>query len=127
VYPASVGNRTTKAPLSAAVLQASGSTATSDALAALGVTTRTIADPSSLPAGDEVLVLGEGANITATSEQVSALTEFVRTRPSLRSSTGFANPVAGGGRGGGASQRHRERGGRPDGDRHANDPSTEWS
>jgi hypothetical protein len=78
VYPASVGNRTSKAPLAAAVLQASGSTATSDALAALGVTTRTISDLSSLPSGAEVLVLGEGANITATSDQITALTEFVR-------------------------------------------------
>jgi hypothetical protein len=79
VYPASVGARTTKTPLSAVVLEASGSSATSAALGALGVTTRTITDLSSLPASDEVLVLGEDANITATSEQVTALAEFVRS------------------------------------------------
>jgi beta-galactosidase len=79
VYPASIAKRTTKAPLSAAVLETAGSTATSAALAALGVTTRTITDLSSLPTGDEVLVFGEGATVTATADQVTALTAFVRS------------------------------------------------
>ena len=77
VYPASVRQRTTKAPLAAAVLETGGSTATSDALAALGVITRSITDLSSLPSGQEVLVLGEGATVTATPDQVTALTAFV--------------------------------------------------
>jgi hypothetical protein len=78
VYPPSAGQRTTTAPLAAAVLETGGSTATSAALAALGVTTRSIPDLSSLPSGNEVLVLGEGATVKATSDQVSALTSFVK-------------------------------------------------
>jgi beta-galactosidase len=77
VYPASVRKRTTTAALSAAVLDAAGSTATRDALATLGVTVRPITDLSALPTGQEVLVLGEGATVTATAEQVTALTRFV--------------------------------------------------
>ena len=78
VYPPSAGQRTTRAPLAAAVLETGGSTATSDALAALGVTTRSITDLSSLPSGREVLVLGEGATVSASSDQVAALTSFVQ-------------------------------------------------
>jgi hypothetical protein len=78
VYPKSAGQRTTKAELAAAVLEAAGSTATSDALAALGVATRSITDLSALPTGTEVLVLGEGATVTATSDQAGAVIDFVR-------------------------------------------------
>ncbi|HEX4290339.1 MAG TPA: discoidin domain-containing protein, partial [Trebonia sp.] len=78
VYPASAGQRTTKAPLAAAVIEAAGSTATSEALAALGVTTRTITDLSSLPTGQEVLVLGEGATVNATQDQTAAVTAFIQ-------------------------------------------------
>jgi beta-galactosidase len=78
VYPPSAAQRTTQAPLAAAVLEASGSTATSDALAALGVTTRTITDLSTLPTGQEVLVLGEGATVNATPDQTAALTAFIQ-------------------------------------------------
>jgi hypothetical protein len=78
VYPPSAGQRATTAPLAAAVLETGGSTAASDALAALGVTTRQITDLSSLPSGQEVLVLGEGATVNATSDQVAALATFVQ-------------------------------------------------
>jgi glycosyl hydrolase family 2/F5/8 type C domain-containing protein len=78
VYPASAGQRTTEAPLAAAVIEAAGSTATSDALAALGVTTRTITDLSALPTGQEVLVFGEGATVNATPDQTAALTAFIQ-------------------------------------------------
>jgi hypothetical protein len=78
VYPASAGQRTSKAPLAAAVIEAAGSTATSDALGALGVTTRTITDLSSLPTGQEVLVLGEGATVNATPDQTAAVTAFIQ-------------------------------------------------
>jgi hypothetical protein len=78
VYPPSARQRITKAPLAASVLETGGSTATSDALSALGVTTRSITDLSSLPSGQEVLVLGEGATVTAPSDQVAALTAFVQ-------------------------------------------------
>ena len=76
-YPTSIGARTTKKPLSAAVLEASGSTATGDALAALGVTVSRITDLTTLPAGAQVLVLGEGATVTATADQLSAIASFV--------------------------------------------------
>jgi beta-galactosidase len=78
VYPRSAAQRSTKAPLAAAVLEAADSTATTDALAALEVATRTITDLSSLPTGDEVLVLGEGATVNPASDQVAALTTFVQ-------------------------------------------------
>jgi beta-galactosidase len=77
-YPPSAGQRTTQAPLAAAVLETGGSTATSAALTALGVTARSIPDLSSLPTGAEVLVLGEGATVSASSDQLSALTTFVQ-------------------------------------------------
>jgi hypothetical protein len=77
VYPASAGERATTAPLAAAVLETGGSTATSDALATLGVSTTTITDLSSLPTGQQVLVLGEGATVNPTSDQTSALLSFV--------------------------------------------------
>jgi len=77
-YPRTVGARTTGTPLSAAVLEAAGSTATGDALAALGVTVTRITDLSTLPTGAQVLVLGEGAAVNATSAQLSALTAFVK-------------------------------------------------
>ena len=73
VYPKSVGRP--KAPVSAAVLETS--TVTSTALAALGVTTRRIADLSTLPTGNEILVIGEGANISPTADQITALATFV--------------------------------------------------
>jgi beta-galactosidase len=78
VYPASAGQRATTAPLAAAVLETGGSTATSEALAALGVTTTTVTDLSSLPTGQQVLVLGEGATVNPTSDQTSALISFVQ-------------------------------------------------
>jgi len=53
------------------------STVTSTALAALGVTTRRIADLSTLPTGNEILVIGEGANIAPTADQITALAAFV--------------------------------------------------
>ncbi|HEY0805167.1 MAG TPA: discoidin domain-containing protein, partial [Pseudonocardiaceae bacterium] len=76
VYPTSIGSRTTNTPLSAAVLETT--TVTSAVLSALGVRTRTITDLSSLPTGNEILVLGEGATVTATAAQVTALATFVR-------------------------------------------------
>lgn len=77
-YPASIGARTTKTPLSAAVLEAAGSTATGDALAALGVSVTRITDLTTLPTGSQVLVLGEGANADASSDQLSAIEAFVK-------------------------------------------------
>ncbi|HVV19262.1 MAG TPA: glycoside hydrolase family 2 TIM barrel-domain containing protein [Pseudonocardiaceae bacterium] len=67
--------RTNAKPLAAAVVETT--TATSDALAALGVTTRSITDLADLPTGAEVLVIGEGATVTATADQLAALTAFV--------------------------------------------------
>ncbi|HEY4463233.1 MAG TPA: glycoside hydrolase family 2 TIM barrel-domain containing protein, partial [Streptosporangiaceae bacterium] len=77
VYPPSAAQRATTAPLAAAVLESGGSTATSAALAALGVTTRSIPDLSSLPSGEEILVLGEGATVTASPAELAALTSFI--------------------------------------------------
>jgi hypothetical protein len=76
VYPASVRHRTNAKPVRAAVLEPSGS-ATSTALSALGVTTRTIADLSSLPQPGEILVIGEGASVNPTPDQLDALRSFV--------------------------------------------------
>ncbi len=73
VYPKPVGRP--KAPPAAAVLETT--TTTSTALAALGVTTRRIADLSTLPTGNEILVIGEGANINPTADQITALAGFV--------------------------------------------------
>jgi hypothetical protein len=78
VYPPSAAQRATTAPLAAAVLETGGSTATSAALAALGVTTRSIPDLSSLPSGQEVLVLGEDATVSASSDQLAAVTSFIQ-------------------------------------------------
>jgi hypothetical protein len=78
VYPRSVAARTSTTTLSAAVLETGGSTATSSALASLGVTVRTITDLSSLPTGGELLVFGEGADVTATTDEVTALIAFVK-------------------------------------------------
>jgi beta-galactosidase len=78
VYPKSIGTRTTSAPLSAAVLEASGSTATGDALTALGVSVTTISDLTTLPSGGQLLVLGEGANPQPTSDELTALIAFVK-------------------------------------------------
>jgi hypothetical protein len=79
VYPRSIGARTTTAPLAAAVLEAAGSSATGDALTALGVAVTRISDLSTLPTGAQVLVLGEGANVQADSAQTAALTAFVKS------------------------------------------------
>jgi beta-galactosidase len=78
VYPSSAAKRTTSAALSALVVETGGSTATSDALTSLGVTTTSVTDLSTLPTGQQILVLGEGATVTATSDQVTALTSFVQ-------------------------------------------------
>jgi beta-galactosidase len=80
VYPSSAAQRTTSAALSALVVEASGSTASSDALTALGVTTTSATDLSTLPTASsgQILVLGEGATVNATSDQVTALTSFVQ-------------------------------------------------
>ncbi|WP_034264786.1 glycoside hydrolase family 2 protein [Actinospica robiniae] len=78
VYPKSVGARTNKAKLSAAVLEPSGSTATADALTALGVSVTTIADLTALPTGGQLLVLGEGANPEANAEEQAALVAFIQ-------------------------------------------------
>jgi beta-galactosidase len=78
VYPGKAADRRTKKALKAAVIEATGSTATSDALAGLGVQTRTISDLSSLPGAGEVLVVGEGATITPTTDQSDALIAFVK-------------------------------------------------
>jgi hypothetical protein len=75
-YPASVARPTARGRIAAAVLE-SGGTATSAALAALGVTARSIADLSTLPRADEILVIGEGAAVSATADQASAVTKFV--------------------------------------------------
>ncbi|MCW2875853.1 sugar-binding domain-containing protein [Actinacidiphila oryziradicis] len=77
LYPASVGRRTNSRTVKAAVLETDGS-ATRDALTALGVTTRPIPDLSSVPAQGEILVLGEGASISPTADQITALTAFVQ-------------------------------------------------
>jgi hypothetical protein len=78
VYPRSVAKRITSAPLSALVYQNGASASTADALAALGVSTTTITDLSSLPGGGQVLVLGEGATATPTADEVTALLAFVK-------------------------------------------------
>jgi hypothetical protein len=77
VYPRSVAQRTTSAPLSALVYQNGASASTADVLAALGVSTTTITDLSTLPADGEVLVLGEGATVNPTADEVTALLAFV--------------------------------------------------
>jgi hypothetical protein len=78
VYPRSVARRTTSAPLSALVYQNGASASTADALAALGVSVTTITDLSGLPAGGQVLVLGEGATASPSADQVTALLAFVK-------------------------------------------------
>jgi beta-galactosidase len=78
VYPRSVAQRTTSASLSALVYQNDASISTADALSALGVSTTTITDLSSLPTGEEVLVLGEGATVNLTSDEITALIAFVQ-------------------------------------------------
>jgi beta-galactosidase len=78
VYPQSAGQRQSTAALSAIVVETGGSTATSDALTALGVTTISVTDLSTLPTGQQILVLGEGATVSPTSDEVSALTSFVQ-------------------------------------------------
>ncbi len=78
VYPKSIGARTTTAPISAAVLEPSGSTATGDALTALGVSVTTIPDLTTLPSGGQLLVLGEGANPQPTSDELTALIAFIK-------------------------------------------------
>jgi beta-galactosidase len=76
VYPASVAQSRTRRKVSAAVLE-TGGTATSAALARLGVTVRSIADLATLPGTDELLVIGESATVSATADQLSAVTKFV--------------------------------------------------
>ncbi|HTU75101.1 MAG TPA: glycoside hydrolase family 2 TIM barrel-domain containing protein [Trebonia sp.] len=78
VYPPSAARPATQAALSALVVETGGSTATSAALTALGVTTTSVPDLSTLPAGQQILVLGEGATVTPTAGQVTALTSFVQ-------------------------------------------------
>lgn len=78
VYPKSVAARTNTAPLSAAVLEPSGSHATADALSALGVSVTVISDLTALPTGDRLLVLGEGANAQASADEQAALVAFVK-------------------------------------------------
>jgi hypothetical protein len=78
VYPRSVARRTTSAPLSALVYQNGASASTADALAGLGVSATTITDLSSLPAGGQVLVLGEGATVNPTADEVTSLIAFVK-------------------------------------------------
>jgi hypothetical protein len=79
VYPPAAARRTTRAALSAVVVETGGSTATSDALTALGVDVTSVTDLATLPAGQQILVLGEGATVNATSDQVTALTSFVQS------------------------------------------------
>jgi hypothetical protein len=78
VYPPSAATRTTSAAVSAVVVETGGSTATSDALTALGVTTTSVTDLSALPTGRQILVIGEGATVNPTSAQVTALNAFVQ-------------------------------------------------
>jgi len=78
VYPPSAAKRTTSAALSAIVVEAGGSTATSDALTALGVITTSVTDLSALPTAPQILVLGEGASVNPTAAQLTALTSFVQ-------------------------------------------------
>jgi hypothetical protein len=78
VYPQSARQRQSAAPLSAVVVETGGSTATSGALTALGITNTSVTDLSALPPDGQVLVLGEGAIVNATSDQVTALTSWVR-------------------------------------------------
>jgi hypothetical protein len=77
-YPRSIVARTTKKPLAAVVIEAAGSTATGDALAALGVTVTRITDLSTLPTGEQVLVLGEGTALSPTADQLAAVEAFVK-------------------------------------------------
>lgn len=78
IYPSTVGKPSLQRRTSAAVLEATGSTATSDALASLGVTTRVITDLSTMPGTAEILVIGEGANYAATGAEGSRVTDFVK-------------------------------------------------
>ncbi|MBM9507243.1 glycoside hydrolase family 2 protein [Actinacidiphila acididurans] len=66
-------------PLRAAVLEGASGAATTKALAALGVTTRTLADLSALPdpASGEVLVIAEGYGAAATADDRTRVTQFV--------------------------------------------------
>ncbi|HUN35035.1 MAG TPA: glycoside hydrolase family 2 TIM barrel-domain containing protein, partial [Trebonia sp.] len=77
-YPPSAAQRTTSTALSALVYSSDGSTATSDALASLGVTTTAISDLSTLPTGSQILVLAEGSTVSPTEAETTALIDFIR-------------------------------------------------
>lgn len=76
LYPSSVAKATAAGPIAAAVLEPGGG-ATGTALAALGVTVRSMADLSTLPSADEILVIGEGAALSPTADQSAAVATFV--------------------------------------------------
>lgn len=78
IYPTTVGKPSLPQATKAAVLEASGSAATSDALTGLGVTTRVITDLSTMPNAGEILVIGEGANYAATGADGSRVSDFVK-------------------------------------------------
>jgi beta-galactosidase len=80
VYPRSVAKRTTSARLSALVYQvgAPASASTAAALTALGVSTTTITDLSTLPVSGGLLVIGEGATLTPTAAETAAVLAFVQ-------------------------------------------------
>jgi hypothetical protein len=79
VYPTSAGRQPSlPKPVRAAVLEAAGSSATSDALTALGVTTRVVSDLSTMPSDGEILVIGEGANYNASGDDGTRVTAFVK-------------------------------------------------
>ena len=78
VYPTSAAATKLTTTFSAAVLETGGSTATSDALSALGITTRVITDLASVPDPGEVLVVGEGTNYPATGDEGSRVSTFVQ-------------------------------------------------
>jgi beta-galactosidase len=66
-------------PLEAAVVEGTGG-ATTTALTALGVTARKLADLSALPdpASGEIVVIAEGAGISASADDSTRVTEFVK-------------------------------------------------
>ncbi|MCA1221905.1 discoidin domain-containing protein [Streptomyces sp. 8L] len=77
LYPKPAATSGVPGGLRAAVLEAPGSTATTDALTALGVSARVLTDLGTLPdPAAEVLVLAEGGNHTADADEQKRVTAF---------------------------------------------------